>query len=254
MPLALELAAGWLKALTLEEIVTEITGGIDVLQASARDIPDRHRSIRAVFDSSWGLLPESERGVLRRLSVFRGGFRRDAASVVAGASLISLGHLVDRSLLSLSSEGRYGLHPLLLEYVGERLEELRIFELQSDDTEILNLLGKVATRMGKFAEAEGYLLGALRLVSGSEKTLLANLAMVQSLGELRIAEGELEAGAVWLSSVVHHAASGSRAGAECRRLLEDLRDQLSPGELAAAVSRGKGMTMDDVLNELPPTL
>ncbi len=103
MPLALELAASWLRALTLDEVVTEISGGIGVLQASSRDTPKRHRSIRAVFESSWELLSESEREILKGLSAFHGGFRRDAAGVVAGASLFSLGGLVDKSLLSLGA-------------------------------------------------------------------------------------------------------------------------------------------------------
>ena len=119
MPLALELAASWLKALTLEEITT----GIDVLQASTRDVPERHRSIRAVFDSSWKLLTDNEREVLGNLSEFRGGFRRDAASVVAGASLFTLGSLVDKSFLTFTPAGRYEQHPLVREYARERLEE-----------------------------------------------------------------------------------------------------------------------------------
>ncbi len=123
MPLALELAASWLKALTLEEIATEITTGIDVLQASTRDVPERHRSIRAVFDSSWKLLTDNEREVLGNLSEFRGGFRRDAASVVAGASLFTLGSLVDKSFLTFTAGGRYEQHPLVRESARERLAE-----------------------------------------------------------------------------------------------------------------------------------
>ncbi len=120
MPLAIELAASWLNALTVEDVVTEISRGIDVLRSST---PDRHRSIRVVFESSWELLPDSEREILRRLSVFRGGFKRDAAMVVAGASLFSLGGLVDKSFLSLTNGGRYEQHPLVLEFARERLAE-----------------------------------------------------------------------------------------------------------------------------------
>ena len=123
MPLAIELAASWLKALTLDEVATEITQGIDLLQASARDVPDRHRSIRTVFESSWDLLSEGERSVLRKLSVFRGGFRRNAASAVAGASLFSLGSLVDKSFLPLMTKDRYEQHPVVQEYARERLAE-----------------------------------------------------------------------------------------------------------------------------------
>ena len=123
MPLAIELAASWLKALTVDEIAQEISRGIDVLQASTRDVPERHRSIRAVFGSSWELLSESEREVLRRLTVFRGRFKRDAATVVAGASLFTLGGLVDKSFLTLTPSGRYEQHPLVQQYALERLAE-----------------------------------------------------------------------------------------------------------------------------------
>ncbi len=80
LPLALELAASWLRTLTLDDVATEIEKGLDVLQSGARDMPARHRSMRAVFDHSWQLLSESERAVLSKLAVFRGGFRREAAA------------------------------------------------------------------------------------------------------------------------------------------------------------------------------
>src|SRR5512135_2402178 len=73
MPLALELAATWVRTLSVTEIVKEIERDLDFLHASVRDLPERHRSIRAVFDHSWKLLTAEERETLLRLSVFRGG-------------------------------------------------------------------------------------------------------------------------------------------------------------------------------------
>ena len=87
MPLAIELAAAWLDTLTLEEITEELQRSLDILSTEMRDVPERHRSIRAAFDHSWSLINDSEREVFMRLSVFRGGFARDAAYQVAGASL-----------------------------------------------------------------------------------------------------------------------------------------------------------------------
>ena len=123
MPLAIELAAPWLRVLTLEEIEEEIRRNIDFLTASYRDIPARHRSLRAVFDHSWELLSEEERGAFRKLSVFRGGFGREAAREVAGVSLPILASLVDKSLLLRDEMGRYGLHELLRGYGREKLRE-----------------------------------------------------------------------------------------------------------------------------------
>ena len=123
LPLAIELAASWVRALPIEEIAREIEGGIDLLEGSTRDLPERHRSVRAVFDHSWSLLTEREQEVLRRLSVFLGGFRREAAAEVTGATLPMLMGLVDKSLLRMSSEGRYDRHPLFIQYTRDKLAE-----------------------------------------------------------------------------------------------------------------------------------
>nr|HMQ55534.1 helix-turn-helix domain-containing protein [Anaerolineae bacterium] len=95
LPLGLELAAAWVRTLSCQEIAQEIERGLDFLAASTRDMPERHRSIKAVFDHSWKLLSAAEQRVLRQLSVFRGGFRREAAEAVAGATLPILAILLD---------------------------------------------------------------------------------------------------------------------------------------------------------------
>lgn len=124
MPLALELAAGWTKALSCAEIAHEIQRGLNVLTTNLRNAPERHRSMQAVFDHSWHLLTEAERQVFPRLSVFRGGFRREAAEQVAGASLAVLAGLVDKSFLRLSAAGRYEIHELTRQYGEEYLDAL----------------------------------------------------------------------------------------------------------------------------------
>lgn len=121
-PLAIELAAGWLNTLPPAAIVAEIERGIDILVTRSRDIVDRHRSMRAVFDHSWHMLAQAEQAVFQRLSVFRGGFDRDAAQHVAGASLPILAELVDKSLVTLGSSGRYTIHELLRQYGEEQLK------------------------------------------------------------------------------------------------------------------------------------
>ncbi len=123
MPLAIELASSWVRALSCEEILAEIEQSPDLLSTSARDAPVRHRSLRAVFDYSWALLSEQEREALMRLSVFRGGFRREAARTVAEASLPVISALVDKSLLRWDPSGRYEMHQLLRDYVEGRLSE-----------------------------------------------------------------------------------------------------------------------------------
>ncbi len=93
MPLAIELASSWLRALPVSEIAGELEVGLDLLESSARDVRERQRGVRVVFDHSWSLLSEGERRVLRRLSVFRGGFTRKAASEIANVTLAWFGEL-----------------------------------------------------------------------------------------------------------------------------------------------------------------
>jgi predicted ATPase/DNA-binding SARP family transcriptional activator len=124
-PLAILLAAGWAGMLTPAEIAAELEGeggrGLDLLQTDRPDLPLRQRSMRAVFDRSWGLLAAPERQVLAALSVFRGSFALDAARQVAGASLRALRVLMDRSLLQRAAAERYAMHELLRQYAEERL-------------------------------------------------------------------------------------------------------------------------------------
>jgi predicted ATPase/transcriptional regulator with XRE-family HTH domain len=122
IPLALELAAAWVDTLSLATIAAEIEANLDFLTSDAPDMPERHRSMRAVFDASWQRLSADGQQVLSRLSLFRGGFTRGAAQAVAGASVPLLAGLVRRSLLQYRREtDRYDLHELLRQYAAEKL-------------------------------------------------------------------------------------------------------------------------------------
>jgi len=121
MPLAIELAATWVRVLSPAEIAKEIESSLDFLSASARDLAERHHSMRAVFDRSWEMLSTDEQQVLRQLSIFRGGFQRRAAEQVTGATLSVLSALVIRSLLRCTAAGRYDLHELVRQYADSKL-------------------------------------------------------------------------------------------------------------------------------------
>jgi predicted ATPase/DNA-binding NarL/FixJ family response regulator len=124
MPLALELAAAWTHSLPCRTIAAEIRNNLDFLATDWRNIPNRQRNVRAVFDHALSLLSPTEQEVFKRMSVFRGGFHRRAAEAVAGASLPILGSLVSHCLLRWEPEGRYQLHELLRQYAEELLREL----------------------------------------------------------------------------------------------------------------------------------
>ncbi|HRV95677.1 MAG TPA: BTAD domain-containing putative transcriptional regulator, partial [Anaerolineae bacterium] len=123
VPLAIELAAAWLKSLSAAEIAAEIERDLDILTTRHQNVPVRHRSMRVVLAQSWQRLTASEREIFKRLSVFRGGFAAEATRRVAGASLIDLATFVEKSLLVVTPAGRYQMHELLRQYAAEQLAE-----------------------------------------------------------------------------------------------------------------------------------
>lgn len=125
MPLALILAAGWADMLSLPEIAAEIGRSLDILSSELRDIPQRQHSMRAVFDTSWERLPLDEKKTFATLSVFRGGFTREAAEKIIRLNLLPiLRSLVNKSFIQpqLHSD-RYQIHELLRQIGAEKLAE-----------------------------------------------------------------------------------------------------------------------------------
>ncbi len=121
LPLAVELAAGWTPLLSCAQIAEHIRRDIDFLAAHVRNVPERHRSVRAVFDYSWARLSAAEQSALMRLSVCRGGWTVAEAESVAGATLPMLRALVEKSLARATGDGRYDLHELTRQYAADQL-------------------------------------------------------------------------------------------------------------------------------------
>ncbi len=121
LPLGIELAAGWLRQLSCPEIARKLDESIDLLATGLRNVPARQRSMTAVFDYSWALLPPTAQVVLARLSLFAGGFTLAAATAVAGAGVAELTTLVEHSLLRVEGDGRYSQHTLLRQLSAARL-------------------------------------------------------------------------------------------------------------------------------------
>jgi|GEM_PF-4370794 len=119
-PLAIELATTWLRTLSPEDILDELQQGIDLLET-------RTQSMRAVFDRSWALLSSKLQSAFVKLCVFRGGFTREAAKVVAGCQVHILQQLIDKSFISFSGD-RYHIHELMRQYGSEKLVDDFDFE------------------------------------------------------------------------------------------------------------------------------
>ncbi|MFI0897156.1 BTAD domain-containing putative transcriptional regulator [Streptomyces sp. NPDC020983] len=138
LPLAIELAAARLRALTPQQIARRLDDRFRLLTSGSRTVLPRQQTLRAVVDWSWDLLTEAERGTLCALSVFAGGCTLDAAEAVCGPdALETVAQLVDKSLVVAdlrpsgsgggpSGDGphvRYRLLETIHEYAVERAAE-----------------------------------------------------------------------------------------------------------------------------------
>jgi len=121
MPLAVELAASWLKVLSCTQIADEIEHGLDLLVARHQNVSERHRSMRVVMEQSWALLDAEAQAALQSLSLFPGGFAQAAATAVAGADLLILLDLVDKAWIYRLPDERYQMHELLRHFVAAQL-------------------------------------------------------------------------------------------------------------------------------------
>ncbi len=155
LPLAIELAASWVRILSCREIVLELERSLDFLETKKLDVPARHRSIKTVFDHSWTLLTDEERILLMRLSVFRGGFTREAAISATGASLSTLSSLVDKSLLRHEKNpDRYDLHELIQQYSFAQLQSNPVEEVQASEKYAVYYTNWVAALERPFKSAQ----------------------------------------------------------------------------------------------------
>ncbi|MEV6603701.1 LuxR C-terminal-related transcriptional regulator [Kutzneria sp. NPDC051319] len=123
MPLALELAAAWLRTLTPQQINDGLDDRFSLLTRGPRGVANRQQTLAASVRWSHDLLDDTERAVFRRLAVFHGGFTLDAARAVCNRdALVTLAGLVDKSLV-VAEDGRYRLLETIREYAAARLRE-----------------------------------------------------------------------------------------------------------------------------------
>ncbi|WP_338671831.1 BTAD domain-containing putative transcriptional regulator [Streptomyces sp. SCSIO 30461] len=129
LPLAVELAAARLRLLTPRQIADRLDDRFRLLTSGSRTVMPRQQTLRAVVDWSWELMDESERAVLRQVSVFAGGWDLAAAEAVTETpdAPALLGALVDKSLVTVTPDGsgemRFRLLETIHEYAAERAAE-----------------------------------------------------------------------------------------------------------------------------------
>ncbi len=187
LPLAIELAAAWVRLLPPAVIARELAESIDLLERdpAAANAPARpgHASMRVVFEHSLALLAPREREALEALAVFRGSFTRAAAQAVAGTALPLLASLVDKSLLATTEAGRFVLHPLLAALAGERLRAQPPQHLQLQGRHAQHLLRRLAESGGP-AGADTRATDALLDAEEADLRQAWQHALAQRMGEL----------------------------------------------------------------------
>lgn len=124
LPLGIELAAAWTRTFSCEAIADKIALNLSFLQQEDSRIAERHRNLMAVIDSFWFMLSNHERGLLRQMSVFRGGFDGKAARTIIDASPFFLEGLVAKGYVRWTRNKRYEIHELLRQYAAEKLHAL----------------------------------------------------------------------------------------------------------------------------------
>jgi len=127
MPLAIELAAPWLRTLSAPDLLARIEHGLDLVATSSSHLPARHRALRLVLDNTWSSLSTREQETLRAMGVFVGECSLAAAERVAGADLTTLATLTGRSLIRRlpldSDDTRFVMHEVVRQYALDRLDE-----------------------------------------------------------------------------------------------------------------------------------
>lgn len=120
IPLALELAAAWVRLMECSAIALELSRNLDLLEDTRSDLPERQRSMRAVFDSTLNRLNPEEARTLSWLAVFRGSFSLESARQIAGATPATLAALLDHALIQ-NSGSRYRILEVIRQYMTPQI-------------------------------------------------------------------------------------------------------------------------------------
>ncbi len=221
LPLAIELAAARVRALSLSEILDSLHDRFRLLTGGARTAVRRQQTLRASVDWSHALLTEPERVLFRRLAVFVGGFDLDAAQAVAGSGeveryqvLDQLTLLVDKSLVvpdNSAGRTRYRLLETVRQYAAEKLGESgeadmlrgRHRDYYTAMAAVLDAPGRTdyQRRIGQ-AETEIDNLRAAFAWSHENSDVGYGLALASSLQPLWHARGRLKEGLAWFDTAL----------------------------------------------------
>ena len=213
LPLGLELAAGCLQVMSCVEIAQQISDNLNALPELRKGVPERHRSVFALFEHAWNLLTDAERNALMGISIFRGTFSREVAEAIADADAPILISLIQKSLIRREPSDRYTMHQLLRRYARSKLEEsgavepirerhLRFFLNFAEDA-ALKLKGEDQTLWLDNLEAEhDNFRSALDWCKQTgEKNAETGLRLVNALWWFWRVHGHLDEGQKWIEAL-----------------------------------------------------
>ncbi|MEJ2746865.1 MAG: BTAD domain-containing putative transcriptional regulator [Anaerolineae bacterium] len=212
MPLGLELAASWVDILPLAKIADEIEKSLGFLETDTRNLPQRHRSMRAVFEYSWQQLSAEEKRIFPQLSVFRGGFTRQAAREVADASLRTLSRLVKKSFLQYDRDrDRYQIHELMRQFGAEKINALDDEKLRNRHlVYFTNLIEQQQPQLHRIGQIErmqqldweyANIQTALAWSATDTRRVESGLRMITSLDNFWVIRSHVHEGRKWLAKL-----------------------------------------------------
>jgi predicted ATPase/class 3 adenylate cyclase len=225
IPLALELAAARVKSLSMEQIAARLDDRFRLLTGGSRTAMPRQQTLRAAIDWSYDLLAEEERVLLRRLSVFEGGWTLEAAQAVCSFGPVCaedildlLARLVDKSLVGFeqyNSEARYRILETIRQYArdklfesgeGERIRNQHLdFFLRLAEEALPELYSAEQVMWLNRLETEHKNLRvALAWSQRSESGVEVVLRLIGALGEFWSTRGYLTEGRERISAVLAH--------------------------------------------------
>ena len=230
LPLAVELAASRTKLLSPQALLSRLGQALPVLTGGSRDAPERQQTLRATIGWSYDLLDEAGRLALRRLAVFHGGIRLEAAEEIAEVDLEMLETLIDHSLLKrIADDDRVLMLETIREFAWERLAENgeQPGAAEKHARWYLQQLREFAPetlRLGWYEREAGNLWAALDVLSDCDPD--DALALASAMARYWIALSRMREGRAWLQRALVRGGPASPARARALARLGDLADRL----------------------------
>jgi non-specific serine/threonine protein kinase len=239
IPLAIELAAARVKALSVEQIAARLDDRFRLLTGGSRTALPRHQTLQALIDWSYELLPEAERVLLRRLSVFAGGWTLEATEAVCGGDGIQaddvldlLTRLVDKSLVLVeerNGEARYRMLDTIQQYAREkalgsgdaarvRARHLDFFVRLANEAESRLRSAEQLAWLNRLEAEHDNLRTAMGWIQGSSEATEPGLRLAGALFWFWLLRGHANEGRRWLEAMLLLAGGSGRNQAYARAL------------------------------------